>query len=96
MANEESGFALGLLGSKRSEEEERQMMEKYEERKKKADKIENALMAACGEIAYRLEKNVQGMSTEDLSRSISALAGIATTMGALTLYAAKPYTGGCI
>lgn len=92
---ENSGFALGLLGGKRSEEEEKQMMEEYHRRKKNADKIENALMAACGEIAYRLEKNAQGMSTEELSRSIGALAGIATTMGALTLYAAKPYTSSC-
>lgn len=94
MANENSGFALGFMSSERSKEEERKLMEEYEERKKKTDRIEKALMAAGGEIAYRLEKNMQSMSTSELNHTIGALAGIATTMGALQLYAAKPYTSG--
>ena len=101
MGNENTGFALGCFGGIHNKEEHEEMMREYEVRKANADKIEAALMAAGGEIAERLEKGAKEMSGTELAHAITSLAGIATTVGALRLYAAKPieydfgHTCGC-
>ena len=91
---ENTGCTLGLLGSMRGEEEKTQMMEEYEARKKKADQIEKMLESICKEIRYRLEKDLQKMSMEEIAAAIAALGSASTTMGALSIYAVRPWFGG--
>ena len=101
MENGNTGFALGCLGGIHNREEHEELMREYEVRKANADKIEAAMMAAGREIAERLEAGAKEMSSTELAHAITSLAGIATTMGALRLYAAKPieydfgHTCGC-
>ena len=101
MGNGNAGFALGRFGGIHNKEEHEKAMREYEARKANTDKIEAALMAAGGEIAERLEKDAKEMSGTELAHAITSLAGIATTVGALRMYAAKPieydfgHTCGC-
>lgn len=97
MEKENTGFALGLLGGTHNKEEHEEAMREYERRKANADKIEAALMTACVVIAGRLEKDAANMNETQLSHAIGSLAGIATTISALSLYAVKPisYDFGC-
>lgn len=94
MENNETGFALGMLGGTHNEEEHEEAMREYERRKANADKIEAAVMAACTEISGRMEANLKDMSNKEIAEAASCLVGLATLMGALSIYAAKPYTGG--
>lgn len=97
MENNETGFALGLFGGTHNKEEHEEAVREYERRKANADKIEAALMTACVVIAGRLEKDAANMNETQLSHAIGSLAGIATTISALNLYAVKPisYDFGC-
>ena len=101
MENGNTGFALGCFGGIHSKEEHEKAIREYEVRKANADKIEAALMAACTEIAGRLEHGVKGMGNTEIAQAVGTLAGIATVLGALNLYAIKPieydfgHTCGC-
>lgn len=97
MEKENTGFALGLLGGTHNKEEHEEAMREYERRKANADKIEAALMVACTEIAGRLEHGAKVMGNTEIAQAIGTLAGMATVLGALSLYAAKPisYDFGC-
>lgn len=90
MENNASGFALGFYGGAHRKEEHEEQMKEYERRKANADKVESALMKACGVIAERMERDAENMSNTEISHSIGSLAGIATILSALGLYAAKP------
>ena len=90
MEKEDAGFALLGLGIHNSKKVHEEAMREYERRKANADKIEAALMVACTESAGRLEKDAANMNETQLSHAIGSLAGIATTISALSLYAVKP------
>ena len=89
MENGNTGLALGFIGGIRDAQEREEMMRKFEKRKANAGRIEAAMMAACTELADRLEKGAKDMSDTELAHTVTALAGIATTMGAMKLYASN-------
>lgn len=98
MENNETGFALGLLGGTHDKEDQGEKMREYERRKANADKIESALMTACLEVSGRLERDVKSMTNKEISDAIGVLLGLSTALGTLSMYAVKPYIsgfGGC-
>ena len=90
MENNASGFALGFCGGISRKEDYKEQLKEYERRKANADKVEAALMKACGVIAERMERDAENMSNTEISHAIGTLAGIATILSALGLYTAKP------
>ena len=98
MENNETGFALGLLGRTHNKEDQEEAMREYERRKANADKIEAAMMTACLEVSGRLERDVKSMTNKEIADAIGVLLGLSTALGALSMYAVKPYIpgfGGC-
>ena len=92
MEKENTGFALGLLGGTHDKEDREEMMRDYERRKANADKIEAEIMTACAEIAGRLERDAANMSNKEIAEVTSCMLGLSTVVGALGMYAMKPYS----
>ena len=95
MEKENTGFALGNFVGHNNKEEYEASMREYERRKANADKIEAGLMAACVEVAARIEKDAKNMTNKELAEAIGTMLGLSTGLGMLGMYAVKPYSFGC-
>ena len=82
---ENVGF--GLLGGMHDPEKDEEIKEQMRKRREKAERIERALVLMGDEIANRLERDAANMTNKELINYAGAIAGMATTLGALALYA---------